>query len=467
MAGESPGTPLSEAAVDELQASLRGQVVAPQDPAYDERRQIWNGAIDRRPCLIASCTGTRDVIEAVRFARRHGLPLSVRGGGHNIAGLAVWDGALMVDLSPMKGIHVDEQNRTARAQPGVVWGDYDHETQAFGLASPGGLQSTTGIAGFTLGGGFGWLSRTYGLACDNLVEADVVTADAELVRASADENEDLFWGIRGGGGNFGIVTSFRYELHPVGPEVMCGVAFFPESQAVKVLTFLRDFTPSAPENIFAGCILRTAPAVSFLAPEIHGTRVISLGMFYAGPADEGEAALKPLRTFANPVADTVQRRPYTAWQQILDNGWGPGAKNYWKAEYLKVPDDDAVETVADHFSRISSPNSDIKLSGLGGVISKTAPEDTAYTHRNAPFILNINTRWETGDPDEHIGWTRDFWSAMRPHSAGGVYVNFLGQEGAERVREAYGPAKFGRLTALKRKYDPTNFFRINQNIPPD
>ena len=353
--GEVSSRPLDEAAVQALTGALRGEVVAPQDPSYDERRRVWNGAIDRRPCLIATCTGTRDVIEAVRFARRHDLSVSVRGGGHNIAGLAVWDGALMIDLSRMKGIHVDPEHRSARAQPGVVWGDYDHETQAFGLASPGGLQSTTGIAGFTLGGGFGWLSRAYGLACDNLIEAEVVTTDAEVVRASAEENADLFWGIRGGGGNFGIVTSFRYRLHPVGPDVMCGVVFFPESEVVDVLTFLREFVPSAPEKVFAGCILRTAPALPFLPAAIHGKRVISLGMLYAGPSEEGEAALAPLRTFATPIADIVQRRPYTVWQQFLDNGWGPGANNYWKAEYLKVPDDDAVETIADHFSRISSP----------------------------------------------------------------------------------------------------------------
>jgi FAD/FMN-containing dehydrogenase len=457
---------LDRAAEDELASRLRGEVISPANPSYEERRRVWNGAIDRRPCAIARCSGVRDVTEAVRFARRRGLAVSVRGGGHNIAGLAVWDGALMIDLSAMKGIHVDRDRGIARAQPGVVWGDYDHETQAFGLASPGGLQSTTGIAGFTLGGGFGWLSRRYGLACDNLIEAEVVTAEGEVVLASGEQNQDLFWGIRGGGGNFGIVTSFAYRVHAVGPEVLCGIAFFPEPQVGEVLTFLRDFVPSAPPEVFAGCTLRTAPAVPFLPPEVHGTRVIGLGMFYAGPADEGEPALRPLRSFARPIADTVQPRPYTAWQQILDTGWGPGAHNYWKAEYLKVPDDRAVETIAAHFARISSPASDIKLSGLGGAISSVGPDETAYTHRDAPFILNINTRWEAGDAEHHVQWTRELWTAMRPYSAGGVYVNFLGQEGAARVQEAYGPTKFERLRALKHKYDPTNFFHVNQNIPP-
>jgi len=457
---------IDEAAVDALRARFRGDLIQPSDAAYDEQRRVWNGAIDRRPCLIARCTGPRDVLEAVRFARERELPVSVRGGGHNIAGLAVWDDALMIDCSPMKGIHVDPVGGIAGAQPGVVWGDYDHETQAFGLASPGGLQSTTGIAGFTLGGGFGWLSRTYGLACDNLVEADVVLASGDVVRASTERNADLFWGLRGGGGNFGVVTSFAYRLHPVGPDVLCGLLFFPEEAVSEVLGFLSGFVATAPPQVFAGCTLRTAPPAAFLPAAVHGTRVIGLAMFYAGPADEGESALAPLRSFAKPIADTVQPRPYTAWQRILDDGWGPGANNYWKAEYLKVPDDRAIGAIADAFATITSPLSDIKLSGLGAAVAAVAPEDSAYTHRDAPFILNINTRWESGGADGHVGWTRDLWSAMREHSAGGVYVNFLGQEGSDRVLEAYGPEKFERLRELKRRYDPTNFFHVNQNIPP-
>jgi hypothetical protein len=458
---------LGETSIEELRTRFRGELLLPSHPDYEEKRRVWNGAIDRHPCLIARCTGTRDVVEAVRFARERDLPVSVRGGGHNIAGLAVWDDAMMIDLSTMKGIHVDPVGRLARAQPGVVWGDYDHETQAFGLASPGGLQSTTGIAGFTLGGGFGWLSRTYGLACDNLVEAEVVLASGDVVRANQEDNADLLWGLRGGGGNFGVVTSFTYGLHPVGPEVLCGLVFYPEEAVPEVLGFLSSFAPSGREDVFVGCTLRTAPAVPFLPEEIHGKRVIAMGMLFVGTIDAGTEALAPLRAFAKPIADLVQPRPYTVWQQILDAGWGPGVNNYWKAEYLKVPDERAIRTIAEAFADIPSPLSDIKVVGLGAAVAAIAPGDSAYTHRQAPFILNINSRWDSGDPDPQVNWTRDLWSAMRDHSAGGVYVNFLGQEGSDRVLEAYGTEKFERLRDLKRRYDPTNFFHVNQNIPPE
>jgi FAD binding domain/Berberine and berberine like len=457
---------ISAASLEWLRASFRGELIGPDDAAYEQHRQVWNGAIQRRPCLIARCTGTADVIAAVRFAQEEQLAMSVRGGGHNVAGLAVWDGALMIDLSGMTGVHVDPKDRTVRAQGGVVWGGYDRETQAFGLASPGGLQSTTGIAGFTLGGGFGWLSRRHGLACDNLIEADVVTAGSEVVRASARENADLFWGIRGGGGNFGVVTSFRYRLHPIGPRLLCGMLFFPESELVAVVGQLREFMASAPRELFAGCMLRTAPPLPALPEGVHGTRVVSVGICYAGRISDGERAIEPLRRFARPLADLIQPRPYVAWQAILDAGWGRGAQNYWKAEYLEPPTDEALSVLADHFSRITSPLSDVKLSFLGGAIGDVGTDESAYTHRHAACILNINSRWEAGPADDHVEWTRGLWSAMRPWSAGGVYVNFLGQEGAGRVREAYGEAKFERLRALKLRYDPENAFHINQNIPP-
>jgi FAD/FMN-containing dehydrogenase len=467
VATRTPDRPVIEASLEELRPSFRGELLLPGAPGYDDARTVWNGAIDRRPSLIARCTGTRDVIEAVRFARGRDVLVSVRGGGHNIAGLAVWDGAMLIDLSLLKGVRVDPDRRTARVQSGLVWGEYDHETQAFGLASPGGLMSTTGIAGFTLGGGFGWLSRAHGLACDNLLEADVVTAEGELVRAAPDENADLFWGIRGGGGNFGIATSFEYRLHPLGPDVLCGMLIFAEADIAAVLGFIRDFIPEAPDEVFVGCTLRVAPPAPFLPPEAHGRKVIGVGALYAGPIEEGERALAPLRTFLRPLADTILPRRYTDWQQILDPGWGPGARNYWKAEYLSGLSDEAIETVASHFAEMSSPLSDIKLASLGGAVARIDPDDSAYTHRHAPYILNINSRWADGDGEPHVAWTRDFWSAMRPHSAGGVYVNFLGAEGADRVVEAYGPAKFERLVLLKRKYDPTNLFRVNQNIPPN
>jgi FAD/FMN-containing dehydrogenase len=458
---------LDEAAVEPLRARFRGELILPGDARYEEQRAVWNGAIDRRPSLIARCSGARDVQEVVRFARERDLLVSVRGGGHNIAGLAVWDDAVMIDLSALRSVRVDPRRRTARAYAGALWGDYDHETQAYGLASPGGLNSTTGIGGFTLGGGFGWLSRTYGLACDNVLEADLVTADGELIRAAADEHADLFWGLRGGGGNFGVVTSFEYQLQPVGPAVLAGILFYREEQLPAVLRFVREFGPAAPREVFVGCILRTAPAAPYLPAELHGTKVISVGAFYAGAVEAGERALAPLRSFLEPLADTIQVRPYCAWQQVLDAGWTRGLDNYWKAEYLAGLPDEAIEIVAESFHELTSPLSDIKLSALGGgAIADVAPADSAYTHRRAPFLLNINTRWDDNDSERHIEWTRALWTAMRPFSAGGVYVNFLGQEGSDRVLEAYGPEKFERLVALKRKYDPTNFFRINQNIPP-
>jgi FAD/FMN-containing dehydrogenase len=459
-------SPVSEAAMAELGGAFRGVLLAPGGDGYDTARAVWNGSIDRRPALIARCTGLRDVVAAVRFASREGLAVSVRGGGHNVAGLAVWDDALMIDLSAMRSVRVDPARRTARAAGGALWGDYDHETHAFGLASPGGLQSTTGIAGFTLGGGFGWLSRRYGLACDNLIEADVVLASGDVLRASEQEHPDLFWGIRGGGGNFGIVTSFEYRLHPVGPDVLCGMLIYQPAAIPEVLANLRDFMATAPDELLASCMFRSAPPIPALPPSVHGTPVFSVGLCYAGDIQEGTRVVEPLRRFQTPLADVIQPRPYTVWQQILDPGWGRGAHNYWKAEYLLAPDDAAIATLTDRFAQITSPLSDIKFTFLGGQIAALDSDQTAYGHRSAPCILNINSRWQDGDPAPHVEWTRQLWSAMRPYSAGGVYVNFLGQEGSERVHEAYGAAKFKRLTALKRAYDPTNFFHINQNIPP-
>ncbi|HEY1514543.1 MAG TPA: FAD-binding oxidoreductase [Gaiellaceae bacterium] len=450
-----------------LRGRFRGELIMPGDTTYDERRAVWNGAIDRRPSLIARCSGVRDVQEVVRFAREGELLVSVRGGGHNIAGLAVWDDAVMIDVSALRTVRVDPRRRTARAHGGALWGDYDYETQVYGWASPGGLNSTTGIAGFTLGGGFGWLSRLYGLACDNLLEADVVGADGELIRAAPDENADLFWGLRGGGGNFGIVTSFEYRLHPVGPNVLCGMLFFAEEQIADVLRVVREFGPAAPRQLFVAVTLRIAPSAPFLPQAVHGTKVIAVGCLYAGSIEEGERVLKPLRRSVEPIAETIEPRRYTVWQQALDANWTRGFDNYWKAEYLASLSDEVIEVVVEHFGALTSPLSDIKIGVLGGgAIADVPSEESAYTHRAAPFILNINTRWDDGEDERHIAWTRDFWEAARPFSAGGVYVNFLGQEGAGRVLEAYGAEKFERLVALKRRFDPTNFFRINQNIPP-
>ncbi|MGA5816858.1 FAD-binding oxidoreductase [Kitasatospora sp. NPDC094028] len=449
-----------------LGGGFRGQVIVPGDPEYDAARAVWNGAIDRHPDVIARCTGAADVRRAVAVARDHGLLVAVRGGGHNIAGLAVCNGGMVIDLSPMKAVRVDAGRRIARAGPGATWGGFDHATQAFGLATPGGLMSGTGIAGFTLGGGFGWLSRAYGLACDNLLEVELVTADGRQVSAGPADHPDLFWGIRGGGGNFGIVTAFTYRLHEVGPRVLCGAVFLPAARLPETLAAVRDHLAGAPDELFVSCVLGLAPAAPFLPPRLHGAPVVRVGMCWAGRPDAGGPAVAPLRALPGVLADTVRARPYVQWQQMLDQGWGPGARNYWKSEYLAVLDDGAIAAIARNFAALSSPLSDVKVVFLGGAISRVAPQDTAYTHRAAPYLVNINSRWEQGSSEPHIAWTRRFWAELRPFSAGGVYVNFLGQEGRERVLEAYGPAKYERLTALKDRYDPDNFFRVNQNIPP-
>lgn len=453
--------------VAELVQGFRGQVLQPGDAGYDEARKVWNGSIDRRPAVIARCTGAADVISAVRFARSRDLLIAVRGGGHNIAGLAVCDGGIVIDCQPMKGVRVDTQSQRALVQPGLLWGELDHETQALGLAVPGGVITTTGVAGFTLGGGFGYLSRKFGLACDSLISADVVTAEGELLRASATENSDLFWGLRGGGGNFGIVTSFEFQLHRVGPTVLAGIIAYPLEQARQILRFVDDFIQDAPDELFIIPITRQAPPAPFLPTEAHGAHMLMLATCHCGDPEEGGKLLASLRQLGEPVADVVQPRPYTQWQAMLDASWGPGLQNYWKAEYLAPLSDTAIDTLVGYAENITSPLSDIKLGFWGGAIARVAEDDTAFGHRGAHCIMNVNTRWANGSGSQrHIEWTRELWSAMQPFSSGGVYVNFLGEEGHERVRSAYGEAKYDRLVAVKRKYDPTNFFRVNQNISP-
>jgi FAD/FMN-containing dehydrogenase len=450
-----------------LREQLRGQVLVPGDEGYDQARRVWNAAIDRRPAMIARCTGAADVIAAVRFARERSLLTAVRGGGHNVAGLGTCDGGLVIDCSPMKGIRVDPSRRLVVAQAGVLWGELDRETQAFGLAAPGGFISTTGIAGFTLGGGFGWLSRAIGLAADNLVAADVVTADGTLIRATPDEHADLLWGLRGGGGNFGAVTAFEYSLHGIGPVVLAGPILFPGEEARVVLAAVAEVVSQAPDELFVGVILRRAPAASYIPSELHGRPVAIVGVCWSGPVEEGARAVAPIRTIAEPLLDLLEPRPYVQWQSMMDGGWASGARNYWKAEYIAL-DENAIDACAAAAERITSPASDIKIGSFGGAIARVEEGATAFGHRSAPFILNINARWtDAADDERHVRWARDLWTAAQPSSAGGVYVNFLGEEGHDRVRAAYGDALFERLVTLKRGYDPTNFFRVNQNIPPE
>jgi FAD/FMN-containing dehydrogenase len=454
-----------DATIEELRASLRGELLLAEDPGYDEARAIWNAMIDKRPALIARCAGTADVIQSVNLARKHGLLLSVRGGGHNIAGKAVCDGGLMIDLSPMTGVRVDPVARTAWVEPGLTLADVDHETQAFGLATPVGINSTTGIAGLTLGGGFGWLSRKYGFSVDNLLAADVVTADGELLTASESSNPDLFWGIRGGGGNFGIVTSFQFQLHSVGPEVLSGLVVHPFSEAGNVLRYYRSFVAQAPDELTCWVVTRKAPPLPFLPEEVHGTEILVLAVLHAGDMKEGEELLRPLREYGDPIADVVSPHPYAGFQQAFDPLLTPGVRNYWRSHNFAELSDGAIDAILEYAGRLPTPHCEIFVAQMGGAANRVAPEATAYPHRDAAFVLNVHTRWEDSAQDEEcIAWAREFADATSPLATGGVYVNFI-SEGEERVRAAYG-VNYDRLVELKNKYDPTNLFRLNQNIKP-
>lgn len=451
---------LTPAAIERFASRWQGKLLRPGEPDYEAARAIWNGMIDRRPSLIARCASSTDVASAVVFARDHGLLLSVRGGGHNVAGNAVCDGGLMVDLAPMRSVAVDRRLRTAAAAGGSTWRDLDQATAFVGLATTGGIIPATGVGGLTLGGGLGWLMRKHGLSCDNLLSAEVVTANGETLTASADEHPDLFWGLRGGGGNFGVVTSFCYRLHPVST-VLGGMVIHPLDRAHQVLAFLRDFSATAPDELVTMAVLLTGP---------DGNKVLAVIVCYCGDLTEGERILQPLRKFASPVADQIAPMPYLQQQGLLEAGFPPGRQNYWKSGFLNGLGDDAIATAIDAFQRVPSPTSAIAFEQLGGAMSRVGEDDTAFTHRSAPFNFLVVSSWEAkGDSASNIAWTRSVWEAMQPHAAGGVYVNYLGSaddEGPERIRAAYGAAKYDRLVALKRKYDPANLFRLNQNIRP-
>jgi len=447
-------------AIEKLRSGLRGAALLHSEDGYDAARKIYNAMIDHRPAAIVRCAGVADVICAVNFARDNGLLVSVRGGGHNVSGNAVSDGGLMIDLSPMKGIRVDLQNRTVRAEPGVTWGEFDRETQAFGLATTGGLVSTTGIAGLTLGGGLGWLMGNYGLACDNLISADVVTADGRFLNASKSQNEDLFWGLRGGGGNFGVVTSFEFQLHPVGP-MLGGMLVHRLDNAAATIKFYDTFTQTSPDELATFVAFATSP---------EGERVMVIFVSYNGTVEAGERILKPLREFGPPLADMIGPMPYVKVQRMMDDAFPAGRQNYWKSNFLKGLDAEAIRVIIDHVAKAPSPYSAVAIEQFSGAVNRVAIDDTAFNHRNARYNLLIVGIWS--DPTAkaaNMRWVRDLWSAMQPYSSGGVYVNYLGQEadeGVERVKSAYGAEKYARLVALKQKYDPTNLFRLNQNIRP-
>jgi hypothetical protein len=459
---------LDETTIEKFKASLGGELIQPNDEGYDDARKVWNAMIDKRPALIARCSGTVDVITAVNFAREQGLLLSVRGGGHNIAGTALCDDGLTIDLSGMKGLHVDLKTRTVRAQPGCRLGDLDRETQVFGLVVPAGIVTDTGIAGLTLGGGFGWLTRRYGYTCDNLLSADVVTADGSFLTASKKENSDLFWGLRGGGGNFGIVTSFEYQAYPLGPQVTAGIVIHPMEKASEVVGFFREFSAGAPEELCCLLTLRLAPAAPFLPKEVHGKPIVGIAVCHSGSPEDGERAIRPLKEFGDPLGDIIAPKPFVVHQTLFDVAMAPGRHYYWKSEYLPEFSEAAGGVLMDHAAKITSPHSSILLFQLGGALARFGETDTPAGNRNAAYVLNVAASWEDSEQtDEQVTWARGCWSAMQQFSTGGVNVNFLtGEEGNQRVRAAYGAANYERLVGLKNKYDPQNMFRLNQNIPP-
>jgi FAD/FMN-containing dehydrogenase len=451
-----------------LRNSVHGPVIGPEDEGYDEARSIWNGAIDRRPACIVRCTGVADVVAAVRFARERDLLVAVRSGGHGVGGHALCDGGLVIDLSPMKGIRVDPHRRVARAEAGVLWGELDRETQLFGLATVGGIVTHTGIAGLTLGGGIGWLMRKHGATVDNLLSADLVTADGELLTASEEQNPDLFWAIRGGGGNFGIVTSLEYRLHPLGPSVLAGPVFHLLEDGPEVLRFYREFIAAAPDELTTIFDLSVAPQVPFLPEEVHGKPILMVGACYAGSPNEGAEVVRPLKQFGRPIVDLLEPKPYTALQSMFDPLVPHGWHRYWKAVELPPLTDDAIDTLVEHASAFTSPKSYCIVFQLGGALARVGEGDTAFSQRQAAHNVNINAVWTEEDPeaDRHVAWARDFFDAMKAHAGERVYLNFLGDEGADRVRQAYGVEQYERLVSLKRLYDPTNFFSLNQNVEP-
>jgi FAD/FMN-containing dehydrogenase len=457
---------LGEATVQELRDALRGPLFLPGDDGYIEAKQLWNGAHDERmPAAVASCTGAADVIAALGFARAHDLTVAVRGGGHSVAGLSSVDGGMLIDLSPMRNVRVEPAAGIAYVGPGAVWGDVDHEAQQFGLATTGGLVSTTGVAGFTLGGGIGWLMRQYGLACDNLVGADVVTADGRLVHASETENADLFWGLRGGGGNFGIVTSFELALHPVGPTVYAGPLFLPGDAAGDLLRFYRDWAPDQPDAITTAISLATAPPLPVIPEEWHGKKVAIVIAVCAGPVEDGEALVRELRTIAEPVADLIHPMPYQFIQSLLDPLWPKGINAYFKGTHLAGLSDETIDSLVELHQNAPGPGCEIHVHQMGGAVARVGAVETAYPERSMEYVLNAVTG--TGDSAElgaNTEWARTAIASAKADETGRRYVNFISEAG--QAEDAYGEETYRRLVALKDEYDPTNVFRLNQNIEP-
>ncbi len=445
---------------------LDGTVILPGDSTYDEARSIWNGMIDRRPAVIVRCRTETDVMLAVNYARENQLLVSIRGGGHNIAGHAVCDGGVMIDLSQMKEVRIDAPARRAWVQPGATLHDFDCAAQAHGLATPVGINSTTGIAGLTLGGGFGWLSRKHGLTSDNLLSARIVTADAKQLHASATSHPDLFWALRGGGGNFGVVTEFEFALHPIGPQILSGLLVFPRSEAGSVLRKYRAFTAAAPEDLSVWMVMRQAPPLPFLPPEVHGQNVLVLPLCYVGAEESGRKLIAPLAEFGTVLGQHVGMQPYTTWQQAFDPLLTPGARNYWKSNNFSDLKDALFDVIVEYAGALPSPHCEIFIGQLGGQAARVPAGASAFGNRDANFVMNVHGRWDSpGEDQAGIAWAREVYRATLPYATGGAYSNFLTAEETDRVRLAFG-GNFARLARVKKTYDPQNFFRLNQNILP-
>jgi FAD/FMN-containing dehydrogenase len=455
--------------LDELAAVFAGDLLEPGDTGYDEVRCVWNGMFDRRPALIARCVDAEDVAGAVEFARSIGVTIAVRGGGHSAAGHGTCDGGVVIDLSPMKELRIDPQARTARAEAGLTWGEFDRATQDYGLAVTGGRFSTTGIAGLTLGSGSGWLERKCGLTADNLIAAEVITADGRQVVASAEENADLFWGLRGGGGNFGIVTAFHYRLHQVGPIVYGGLLISAPERAAEILRFMRDYMRDAPDDLGAGVAFINAPPEPFVPPELHFQPVCAVIICWTGDDEDADAVLAPIREVARPMLDMVQPMPYTALQSMLDAGAPHGINAYMKADFVAELTDEAIDKLADHGARRAGPMAQLLLEPMGGAIARTGEHETALGRRDVPWCYHALALWTEPTPeaaDAHVAWARSLADDLAPHATPGVYLNYTSDEGEDTVRSSYGSRKYARLVALKDRYDPHNLFRLNQNIAP-
>lgn len=457
---------LSKEQAAPLTAAVTGRVVCPDAPEFDELRKVWNGMVDRRPAAIVQCASADDVAPAIAFARGRGLTISVRGGGHHIAGNSIADGGLVIDFSAMRAVRVDAARRSAAVEPGATLADFDAAVQRHGLVVPVGINSTTGISGLTLGGGFGWLTRKYGLTIDALRSADVITADGEKLWASASENADLFWALRGGGGNFGVVTRYEFELSPLGPNIVAGLIVYPFAQAKQVLTRYRDFVASAPEELTAWIVLRHAPPLPFLPADVHGTKVVVVALAYCGDVSQAEVVAAPLHVLGAAHGAHVGEMPYVDWQKAFDPLLAPGARNYWKSHNFTELSDAALDTKIEHAGRLPSPQCEIFIGHLAGAPNRVARNATAYLARDAKFVMNVHARWDDSAQDaECIGWARDLFRASAPYASGGAYVNFMTEDEGERVAAAYGE-NYERLREIKRRYDPQNVFHMNQNIKP-